>query len=108
MTNKQKRPDQEKTWRDQGSQNDRNRGGQQHQETDPQKDPRRQQGAWSGDEGDRGRSDEGQQQAAADPYRRQGGWSQDEDGMSHDRGRKPPADRNRDYDPDGDRTGATS
>ena len=50
MTNKQKRPDEEKTWRDQGSQNDRNRGGQHHQDSDPQTDPRRQQGGWTTDE----------------------------------------------------------
>ncbi|MCV3240573.1 hypothetical protein [Mesorhizobium sp. ZC-5] len=107
MTNKNKRPDEQKTWRDQGSQNDRNRGGQQHQDSDPQTDPRRQQGGWAGDEGDqdRRRSDDGQQQAETDPKRQQGGWSRDEDGMKHEPGRKPPMDRDRDYDPDGDRTG---
>jgi hypothetical protein len=97
MTKKQKRPA-NKTWRDQGSQNDRNRGGQQHQENDPQNDPRRQQG-------DRGRNDEGQRHAETDTVRQQGGWSRDEVGMSHEPGRKPPADRDRDYDPDGDRVG---
>ena len=42
----------------------------------------------------------GEQQSAEEPkHRQQGGWSPDEDRS----GRKPAGDRDRDYDPDGDR-----
>jgi hypothetical protein len=73
--------------------------GQQSRENDSRGAPRRQRGVG-------GQSTESRQQAEKkDQVRRQGGWSRDEDGMSHEPGRKPPAERDRDYDPDGDRTG---
>lgn len=50
------------------------------------------------DQQDNGR--EGQQQAENPPRNQQGGWNDEEQG-----GRKPAMDRDRDYDPDGDRAG---
>ena len=43
-----------------------------------------------------------EQSGSADPHRHEGGWNRDEDGVP-ERGRLPATDRDRDYDPDGDR-----
>lgn len=90
--------------------NDRNKSAQRkinsRKTTDAQRnegDP--QLGGWSGDEGlrqrDRDRPGQGQVQANEVPAQ-QGGLSED---RNDGRGRLPAADRDRDYDPDGDRSG---
>jgi hypothetical protein len=101
MTDKEKRSDQDKTRRNQASQGGRNRSGQQRQETDRN----RQQSGWSDGQAMRKHRNRrgGQQEAKGNPVRRQGGWSQDEGAMNRQGGRLPPAERDRDYDPDGDR-----
>lgn len=69
---------------------------------------------WSGQkdkdrntaERDRMRKDQDkQQQAEEQPNRQQGDWGSDQDNRRGGMGRKPGMERDRDYDPDGDRIG---
>lgn len=82
--------DQNDQTRDQKRQSDQQRAEEKHRRQ-AGKDMPRQQGGY-------GQQD--QQKAENQPRRQQGGWSEDE---MRQGGRKPAMDRDRDYDPDGDR-----